>query len=144
VDDALFALRAAMAEGTVVGGGAALAHIARTFESLQDRHSSFEWRTALDIMRHACLAPIRRLAKNAGMDSGYVESNLPEDITLGWDAMEREFTDLREAGIIDPVKVTKVALKNGVICASLILQTDTFICEVQDEKESSRSLIVKN
>lgn len=112
IEDALCAAKVAIAEGILPGGGYALYSLSKTIES----NSS-----AANIMREALQAPIRQIIHNVGKNADVILSHMPEG--KGYDARKKEYVDLMEAGIIDPVKVTKSALSNAVSIAGLLLTT---------------------
>jgi chaperonin GroEL len=121
VEDALFATKAAAEEGIVPGGGLAL--MAAAASTRQD-----------EFMIHACCAPAYQIAQNAGLDWA-VKKLAPHQIfVFGLNAVTGEFQDLTEAGIIDPVKVVKEALKNAASVAITILKTESLICDLPEAK----------
>lgn len=132
VDDALSATKAAVEEGIVIGGGAALlrAKAKLNLDLCGDEAIGAE------IVGRALSAPLRQIALNAGFDAGVivnsVESNTNEN--FGFNAANGEFVDMFEAGIIDPVKVERVALQNAVSVASLLLTTEATISEIKEDK----------
>jgi chaperonin GroEL len=134
IEDAIAATKAAVEEGTVPGGGAALAQIA----SVLDGNLGFtgEEATGVGIVRKALVEPLRWIAQNAGHD-GYVVA--AKSAELGWghglNAETDEYVDLVAAGIIDPVKVTRNAVSNAVSIAALLLTTEGLVVEKPAESE---------
>ncbi len=134
VEDALSATKAAVEEGIVIGGGAALIRAsAKVNLNLVD-----DEKIGYDIIKRAIKAPLKTIAKNAGFDDGVVcnavESNTNE--TFGFNASTGEYVDMFEAGIIDPVKVERIALQNATSVASLLLTTEAAVYEVKEDKPS--------
>lgn len=129
VDDALSATRAAMAEGIVAGGGAALLHAERVLTGLD---LDGDHAIGADIVRRALAEPARLIADNAGHDAEEVLArtrDLGDD--EGFDALRERYGDLVAAGIIDPLRVARSALQNGASVAGLLLTTNSLIAEAQ-------------
>lgn len=132
VDDALSATRAAVEEGIVIGGGSALILASKRVKlSL-----SGDEQIGADIVLRALRAPLRQIAENAGFDAGVVTHAVlnSTDDNYGFNAVSGEYVNMFEAGIIDPVKVERVALQNAVSVASLLLTTEATISELKEEK----------
>jgi chaperonin GroEL len=135
VEDAMHATRAAMEEGIVPGGGVALLRASAAVQELADRTRNESERAGLEIVAEACRAPCAQIATNAGFDGELVvETVLEKPATVGFDAMTGEYTDLVKAGIVDPVKVSRLALEYAVSIAGTMLITNTTITELKDEK----------
>ena len=132
VDDALNATKAAVDEGIVIGGGAALI---RAGLSVKLALSGDELIGA-DIVKRALFAPLRQIAENAGFDAGVVANAVEQnkDKKFGFNAANGEYVNMFEAGIIDPVKVERIALQNAVSVASLLLTTEATVSEIKEEK----------
>ena len=132
VDDALNATKAAVDEGIVIGGGAALI---RAGLSVKLALSGDELIGA-DIVKRALFAPLRQIAENAGFDAGVVANKVEQgsDKKFGFNAANGEYVNMFEAGIIDPVKVERIALQNAVSVASLLLTTEATVSEIKEEK----------
>ena len=129
VDDSLQATRAAIAEGVVAGGGAALLHAEPALDRLD---VTGDYRIGVDIVRQALTEPVHLIASNAGYDGDYVVSQvtaLGQD--EGFDALEGRFGNLVEMGIMDPLRVVRSALQNGASVAGLILTTNSLVAEEQ-------------
>ena len=129
VDDALAATTAAVQEGIVPGGGIALITASQQ-ASLFDRDLEGDQNLGRDIIIEAVKYPLRQIADNAGADAGWVIGNLKQmqEPEFGYDASTDTFVNMFEAGIIDPLKVTRVALKNAVSVAGMLLTTEASIC----------------
>ncbi len=135
LDDAIAATKAAVAEGIVPGGGLALL---RTIEAIEREEAKCDGdeRTGLQILRRGMEVPARQLADNSGMDGGVVVHQMRTGSgNFGFDAARKTFTDLVEAGIIDPTKVVRIALENAVSAASLLLLSEATLTEVEEPKE---------
>ncbi len=135
VDDALSATKAAVEEGIVIGGGAALIRAA----SKVDLNLEGDEAIGADIILRAVKAPLKQIAENAGFDAGVVANNVEnaESENIGFNAATGEYVDMLEAGIIDPVKVERVALQNAVSVASLLLTTEATVSEIKEEKPAA-------
>ena len=137
VDDALHATRAAVAEGIVPGGGVALL---RASKSLQNLHSDVEdINIGVAIVRRACEEPIRQICANAGIDGSVIVRDVlnADSDTYGFNARTEEYQDMVVAGVIDPKKVTRVALQNAASIASMILMTECAIVTIPEKNNQS-------
>ena len=133
VDDALHATRAAVEEGIVAGGGVALVRTKEKLAKLKPENA--DEKTGIQIVEKAIEAPIRTIVENAGGEGSIVISKVLESKdTVGYDAKNEEYVDMLKAGIIDPKKVTRIALENAASVAGMILKTE---CAVVDIKEES-------
>jgi len=134
VDDALHATRAAVEEGIVAGGGAALLYATRALVGLA--YANEEQKVGIDIVRRALQAPVRQIAENAGSDGAVVAGKLLEstDTNFGFDAQKGEYTDMIKAGIIDPTKVVRTALQDAASVAGLLITTEALIAEKPEKK----------
>lgn len=132
VDDALSATKAAVEEGIVIGGGAAL--IKAKGKIKLDLKGDEAIGAA--IVERALRAPLRQIAENAGFDAGVVVNSVEnaKDENTGFDAAKGEYVNMLESGIIDPVKVERVALLNAVSVASMLLTTEATISEIKEDK----------
>jgi chaperonin GroEL len=129
VDDSLQATRAAMAEGIVAGGGAALLHAESALDALD---VSGDYRIGVEIVRAALTEPVHLIASNAGYDGADVVKQVSAlGVDEGFDALEGRFGDMVEMGIIDPLRVVRSALQNGASVAGLILTTNSLVAEEQ-------------
>jgi len=132
VDDALSATKAAVEEGIVIGGGAALVKAAANVKlELCDDEL-----VGANIILRAIQAPMKQIAENAGYDAGVVADKVlnSKDANFGFNAASGEYVDMFEAGIIDPFKVERVALQNATSVASLLLTTEATIGEIKENK----------
>jgi chaperonin GroEL len=124
LDDAISSTKAAVAEGIVPGGGLALLRASRAILA-EEANSSGDDRTGMQILRRALEAPTRQIAENSAADGGVVvDRMLNATGNLGFDAAQKRFVDLFEAGIVDPVKVVRIALENAVSVAGVLLLTE--------------------
>ncbi|WP_281615638.1 chaperonin GroEL [Flammeovirga sp. SubArs3] len=131
VDDALAATRAAVEEGIVVGGGTALLRASAVLDSVETAHPDEE--IGVQIVKTAIQAPLRTILGNAGLEASVIVNKILEsEGNFGFNARTEEYQDLVEAGVIDPTKVTRLALEHAASVASLLLTTD---CVVSNEKE---------
>lgn len=134
VDDALSATKAAVEEGIVIGGGAALI---RATQKVSLKLSGDEL-IGYEIIRRAIKAPLVQIAINAGYDGGVVANEVEKGKeTFGFNASNGEYVDMFKAGIIDPLKVARIALQNAVSVSSLLLTTEATINEVKEDKPAA-------
>jgi chaperonin GroEL len=135
VDDALSATKAAVDEGIVIGGGAALVKAAKAV-SIQLEGDE---QVGAEIILRAVKAPIKQIAENAGFDAGVVADKVAtsDEANLGFNAATGEYVDMFEAGIIDPLKVERIALQNATSVASLLLTTEATVSEIKEEKAAA-------
>ncbi len=127
VEDALHATRAAVEEGVVAGGGAALLHATRVLAGR--RVANADQQAGLDIVRRALQAPLRQIAANAGFDGAVVAGRLLEqkDTKQGFDAQKGLYVDMVEAGLVDPVKVVRAALQGAASVGGLLVTTEAMV-----------------
>ena len=138
VDDALHATRAAVQEGIVPGGG--VSYI-RAIESLKDVASldltNEDQATGVNIVRLALESPLRTIAENAGQEGSVIVNKVRDGKKdFGYNALNNTFENFFEAGIIDPTKVTRLALENAASIAGLLLTTEAVVSEIPEEKEA--------
>ena len=130
VEDALSATRAAIEEGVIPGGGVALVQASKVLESKSLEGMTEEEKVGYKIVRRALEEPIRQISENAGVDGAIVADKCKNaEKGVGFDANTMQWVNMVEAGIIDPVKVTRSALQNAASIAALILTTE---CAVTD------------
>ena len=131
VDDALSATKAAVDEGIIIGGGAGLIKAGSKINLDLEGDELI----GSDIILRAISAPMKQIATNAGYDAGVVVDKVmsSEDKNLGFNASNGEFVDMLEAGIIDPLKVARVALLNATSVSSLLLTTEATISDIKEE-----------
>ena len=136
VEDALHATRAAVEEGIVPGGGVAYLRTLGKLEGLKTENN--DQQTGINIIRQAVEAPIRQILDNAGLESSVIVAKIKEGTgTFGFNAYAEKFEDLIEAGVIDPTKVSRVALENAASVASLLITTEATIVEKPEKKEAA-------
>ncbi|MBU1256785.1 chaperonin GroEL, partial [Patescibacteria group bacterium] len=137
VKDAVGATKAAIEEGVVAGGGVALLRVAKILDKLEGENTDEE--IGIKIIKESLSQPLRWLAKNSGADDGWVFKKVEENsnVNYGFNAATLEFEDLLEAGIIDPVKVTRSALQNAASVASMILTTEALITDLPEKEDAS-------
>ena len=134
VDDALHATRAAVEEGIVAGGGAALLYSVEGLDKVQ--YANDDQRVGIDIIRKAIQTPVRQIAENAGHDGAVIAGKMLEskDNNWGFDAQAGEYTDLVKAGVIDPAKVVRTALQDAASVAGLLITTEAAVTELPEPK----------
>jgi chaperonin GroEL len=133
VDDALHATRAAVEEGIVAGGGVAYIRATAALEGLEGNNE--DEKTGINIIRVALEAPLRTIVSNSGQEPSVVVAKVKEGTgAYGYNAKDNVYTDLLEAGIIDPKKVSRLALENAASIAGLLLTTE---CVIADDPEES-------
>jgi len=141
VEDALSATRAAMAEGIVAGGGAALLHAE---SALDDVEVKDDYATGVEIVRRALTEPAYLIATNAGYSGQEVVARMSRlGVDEGFDALEGRFGNMLEMGIIDPLRVARSALQNGASVAGLLLTTNTLVAEEQTPWGGSPALMTE-
>jgi len=130
VDDALSATKAAVDEGIVIGGGAALIKASQAVK-LDLKEDEL---VGAEIILRAVFAPMKQIAQNAGFDAGVVADRIANstEANLGFNAATGEYVDMIEAGIIDPLKVERVALQNATSVASLLLTTEATVSDIPE------------
>jgi chaperonin GroEL len=132
VDDALNATRAAVEEGIVAGGGVALVRAQKTLDKISD--VNLDEVTGIQIVARAIEAPLRTIVDNAGGEGSVVINKVTEGKgDFGYDAKSDVFVDMLKAGIIDPKKVTRVALENAASVAGMILTTECALIDIKED-----------
>jgi chaperonin GroEL len=140
VDDALHATRAAVAEGIVPGGGTALLRVQRAIDNVKVEVSD-DYHTGLLIVRKACEAPLRTIIQNGGGQAEVVINAVANgDGNYGFDARTETFGDLVENGIIDPTKVTRLALQNAASIAGLLLTTECVVGKTKEKETQPQGM----
>ncbi len=131
-DDALCATRAAIEEGIVTGGGVAYIRAQAALEGLKGANA--DETTGINIIRRAIEEPLRQICHNAGLEGAVVVNNVREGKgNYGFNAKTETYEDLRAAGVVDPAKVTRVALENAASIAGMFLTTECVICDKKEE-----------
>ena len=138
VDDALSATKAAVDEGIVIGGGAALIKASQKV-SLDLEGDE---KVGADIILRAISAPMKQIAENAGFDAGVVVDKIAnsDQENIGFNAATGEYVDMIEAGIIDPLKVGRIALQNATSVASLLLTTEATVSDIKEEPSAAPAM----
>jgi chaperonin GroEL len=132
VDDALHATRAAVEEGIVAGGGVALLRAKAVLTDLKSDNA--DEATGIQIVSRAVESPLRTIVENAGLEGSVVVAKVSEGkANFGYNAKTDEYVDMLKAGIIDPKKVTRVALENAASVAGMILTTECALVEIKEE-----------
>lgn len=135
VEDALHATRAAVEEGIVPGGGVVFIRAIKALEEARKKIKGDE-KVGVDIVAKALEAPLRQISSNTGVDGSVIVEEVKELPTSnGYDANSGKYVDMFEAGIVDPAKVSRVALQNAASVAGLLLTTETMITEFKEEEE---------
>ncbi len=136
VEDALHATRAAVEEGVVPGGGVALIRVMKALEKLT--HENEDRQYGIRILTRSIEEPLRQIVTNAGDDAAVVLNKVREGKgTFGYNAATGEYGDMIEMGILDPTKVTRLALQNAASVAGLLLTTEVMIAEAPKDEEHS-------
>jgi chaperonin GroEL len=132
VDDALHATRAAVEEGIVAGGGVALVRAKNVLAKMTS--DSLDETTGIQIVARAIEAPLRTIVENAGGEGSVVINKVMEgNKSYGYDAKNDAYVDMLKAGIIDPKKVTRVALENAASVAGMILTTECALVDIKED-----------
>ena len=132
MEDALNATRAAVEEGIIAGGGSAYVHAAADVQKIVDSLEGDE-KTGARIILKALEAPLYHIVANAGLEGSVIVNKVKESsVGHGFDAYKEEYVDMIEAGILDPVKVTRSALQNATSVASTLLTTETVVANIKE------------
>lgn len=134
IDDALHATRAAVREGIVAGGGAALLYATRALENVKTQNQ--DQNVGIDIIRKALQAPLRQIAENAGVDGAIVAGKLLEskDTNFGYDAQNNAYVDMLKTGIVDPTEVVRTALQDAASVGGLLITTEAMVTEIPEKE----------
>ena len=137
MEDALAATRAAVEEGIIAGGGSAYIHASKEVAKLTETLSGDE-KTGAEIILKALEAPLFHIAGNAGLEGAVIINNVREsEPGVGFDALNEKYVNMIDAGIIDPVKVTRSALQNATSVASTLLTTESVVADIKDENAAA-------
>jgi chaperonin GroEL len=137
IEDAVNATKAAVAEGIIAGGGSVLVHAAARLADLQAQLSGDE-AIGVSIVRRALSSPAFWIAANGGQEGAVVVHRIADlPLGQGYDATSEEYVDLVEAGIIDPVKVTKSAVSNSASIAGMVLTTATTVVDLPEDEHDA-------
>ena len=133
IEDALSATKAAVEEGIVAGGGVALINTIPAVSALLD-NTTGDVKTGVQIVLRALEAPIKQIAKNAGLEGSVIVENIKREnkVGYGFNALDEEYTDMISAGIVDPTKVTRSALQNAASVASMVLTTESLVADIKE------------
>ncbi|MCH8111302.1 MAG: chaperonin GroEL [Proteobacteria bacterium] len=136
VDDALHSTRAAVEEGIVPGGGVTLLYAGKALSKLEVAND--DQRAGVEIVRRALQAPVKQIADNAGVSGAVVAAKLLEskDYKYGFDAQTEKYTDMIQAGIVDPTKVVRIALQDAASIAGLLITTEAMVAEKPEPKSA--------
>jgi chaperonin GroEL len=138
LEDAINATKAAVEEGIVPGGGTTYAHLAPELETWANANLKAEELTGALIVAKALLAPVKRIAQNAGQNGAVIAERVKEkDFNTGYNAMTNQFEDMFAAGIVDPAKVTRSALQNAASIAGMILTTECIVVDKPEDKAAA-------
>ena len=133
MEDALAATRAAVEEGIICGGGSAYVHAAKEVVKLAETLEGDE-KTGANIVLKALEAPLYHIAANAGLEGSVIINKVRESAAgVGFDVLKEEYVDMVNAGILDPVKVTRSALQNATSVASTLLTTESVVANIKEE-----------
>ncbi|MBP3621736.1 MAG: chaperonin GroEL [Lachnospiraceae bacterium] len=133
MEDALNATRAAVEEGIIAGGGSAYVHATKKVAEFADTLEGDE-KTGAMIICKAMEAPLTHIAANAGLEGAVIINKIKEsEVGVGFDAYKEEYVNMIEAGIIDPVKVTRTALQNATSVASTMLTTESVVADIKED-----------
>lgn len=140
VEDALSATKAAVEEGIVAGGGVALLNTIPVVSELAAKAEGDE-KTGVNIVLKALEAPIRQIAFNAGIEGSVIIDKIVNSgkVNYGFDAYTETYTDMIEAGIVDPTKVTRSALENAASVASMVLTTESLVADAPEDKAAANA-----
>jgi chaperonin GroEL len=132
LEDALAATRAAVEEGIIAGGGSAYIHASKEVAKLADTLEGDE-KTGAQIILKALEAPLFHIASNAGLEGSVIINKVREsEVGVGFDALKEEYTNMVDAGILDPAKVTRSALQNATSVASTLLTTESVVANIKE------------
>ena len=135
MEDALNATRAAVEEGIVPGGGAALVAVMDEVEALIKDEQTPETKTGIQIVLKALQEPLKQIAINAGLEGAVIVENVRKsDKDHGFDALNEQYVNMIDAGIIDPTKVTRSALQNAASVAATLLTTEAAVVEIKSDE----------
>ena len=136
IEDALAATKAAVEEGSVAGGGVALLQTIPAVQKLLESTEDADLKTGIRIVLKAIEAPVRQIAKNAGLEGSVIVNEIlnANKSGSGFDFASEKYVDMFEAGILDPAKVTRSALQNAASVAAMVLTTESLVTDIPDPK----------
>lgn len=133
MEDALAATRAAVEEGIIAGGGSAYIHAAKEVEKLAEELEGDE-KTGAKVILKALESPLYYIVANAGLEGAVIINKVRESKPgVGFDAFKEAYVDMVEAGILDPVKVTRSALQNATSVAATLLTTESVVANIKED-----------
>ena len=137
VNDAVSATKAALEEGIVAGGGVTLLKARKLVLALKEKISNDEEKTGVDIVYRSLSEPLSMIARNSGVDSGWVLKKVEEtkESDYGFDALTLDFGSMFKKGIVDPAKVVRTGLENAASVAIMILTTEALVTDLPEKKE---------
>ena len=140
IEDALSATKAAVEEGIVAGGGVALINAIPAVKALLDTVSGDE-KTGVNIVLKALEAPIKQIAFNAGLEGSVIIDKIVNSgkVNYGFDAYNENYTDMIDAGIVDPTKVTRSALENAASVAAMVLTTESLVADKKEDAAAANA-----
>ena len=140
IEDALSATKAAVEEGIVAGGGVALINAIPAVKALLDTTEGDE-KTGVNIVLKALEAPIRQIAFNSGLEGSVIIDKIVNSgkINYGFDAYKEVYTDMIDAGIVDPTKVTRSALENAASVAAMVLTTESLVADKKEDAAAANA-----
>ena len=140
VEDALSATKAAVEEGIVAGGGVALLNAIPAVAALVEKTEGDE-KTGASIVLRALEAPVRQIAFNAGIEGSVIVDKIVTSgkVNYGFDAYSETYTDMIEAGIVDPTKVTRSALENAASVAAMVLTTESLVADIKEDAAAANA-----
>ena len=140
IEDALSATKAAVEEGIVAGGGVALINTIPSVKALLDSTDGDE-KTGVNIVLKSLEAPIRQIAFNAGIEGSVIVDKIVNSgkVNYGFDAYNEVYTDMIDAGIVDPTKVTRSALENAASVASMVLTTESLVADKKEDAAAANA-----
>jgi len=138
VEDALNATKAAVEEGIVPGGGAALLHASKELTAVKNKLDNFDQQIGVQIIANALKVPMKTIASNAGVEGAVIVGKVEEleDPQMGYDAATGAFVDMVKAGIIDPLKVVRTALVDAASVSSLITTSECVVVDAPEDKKA--------
>ncbi len=141
IEDALAATKAAVAEGLVAGGGTALVNTLPAVKALLDTEEDADEKTGIRIVVKALEEPVRQIAINAGLEGSVIVDKILQSgkVNYGFNAAKETYTDMFEARIVDPTKVTRSALQNAASVAAMVLTTESLVAD-KKEKEAAPAM----
>lgn len=141
IEDALAATKAAVEEGIVAGGGVALVNAINSVKALADATTEGDEKTGVNIVLRSLEAPMRQISFNAGLEGSVIIDKIvtSEKANYGFDFYNEKYTDMIEAGIVDPTKVTRSALQNAASVAAMVLTTESLVADKKEDAAAANA-----